>query len=745
MNPAESLFINTLAFEFPKKPKTFYFSKEDKEGVILTKLNHLLFPCNIKEIFPDITNADKIFTSFDWEADDLIPLDVDFSDRDNYYLVKRYYNRIIHHYLVRNNLIVEPNRITKDNQVWIENNSENKRKGCNRFDRFTIKLDFDQFNKRPQLVLSYNRQGLIYKTSVKDFLTVETEDPFSESNEPLPSLSPVKYVLYEKTIEKDDGTNYTKFRIDKHKFLLKTETDYNTENAYPIINADLARFLGFDEFEDEEEVNRYRPVQNKYKKYYGKIESFYSKYLNTDKFRAIVPISKNGFDKVNDMQLGHTNAKSKELAFGYNGGNKRQIDFNPQKGVNYGPYENAKPNNIQLKFIFAKSDIAAARKLLQFLLKDYKDFFKGLKKYTGRDIVYAPAKYHIQFENTGNPIDEIENALDIQGEDGVTYLAVYLTPISKHSSDKEARKVYYQVKEKLLARGIVSQCIETQKMLEALAADEGTDQYGRPLKNFAYTLQNMAIAVNAKLGGTPWRLNTPKYTELIVGVGAFKNLENKTHYIGSAFSFENTGAFNSFEYFQKDQLKELAGSIENAVKNFTKINNKPERLIIHYYKEMSLVNEYPHIENALNNLGLESIPVYVVTINKTESEDYVLFDGENKDLLPYSGRYINLGNKTYLLCNNTRYENYTFNPRDGFPFPVKLKIDCPSNPSQSIDIKVISDLIDQVYQFSRIYWKSVKQQNLPVTIKYPEMIAQILPYFSNTDPDNIDTKHLWFL
>lgn len=99
MNP-ESLFINTLTFEFPKKPKIFYFSKEDKEGVLLTKLNHLLFPCNIKEIFPDITNADKIYTSFDWKADGLIPLEIDFADRDNYYLVKRYYNRIIHHYLV---------------------------------------------------------------------------------------------------------------------------------------------------------------------------------------------------------------------------------------------------------------------------------------------------------------------------------------------------------------------------------------------------------------------------------------------------------------------------------------------------------------------------------------------------------------------------------------------------------------------------------------------------------------------
>lgn len=34
----ESLFLNTLSFEFPKEPH-FYFSKEDKEGVILTNLN----------------------------------------------------------------------------------------------------------------------------------------------------------------------------------------------------------------------------------------------------------------------------------------------------------------------------------------------------------------------------------------------------------------------------------------------------------------------------------------------------------------------------------------------------------------------------------------------------------------------------------------------------------------------------------------------------------------------------------
>ena len=40
---------------------------------------------------------------------------------------------------------------------------------------------------------------------------------------------------------------------------------------------------------------------------------------------------------------------------------------------------------------------------------------------------------------------------------------------------------------------------------------------------------------------------------------------------------------------------------------------------------------------------------------------------------------------------------------------------------------LINQFIDQVYQFSRMYWKSTNQQSLPVTIKYPEMVAEIFP------------------
>lgn len=278
-------------------------------------------------------------------------------------------------------------------------------------------------------------------------------------------------------------------------------------------------------------------------------------------------------------------------------------------------------------------------------------------------------------------------------------------------------------------------------------------------KDFIYSLQNMGVAICAKLGGSPWLLDETEKKELIIGIGAFRS--DNQQYIGAAFSFDNTGVFNDYSYFQKSELDELVGAIKIAIMRYSAVNSQPERIIIHYYKKISRKREFKKVEDMLKSLNL-NVPVYIVTINKTESEDIVLFDEEStytsynyqtrqnevvKSLMPYSGKWVNLGpskeGHRYLLCNNTRYENERFSNMDGFPFPIKLTIACP-NRNDKIETPVVQQLIDQVYQFSRIYWKSVKQQGLPVTIKYPEMIAEIMPHF-NDKTVYTDSNCLWFL
>lgn len=136
----------------------------------------------------------------------------------------------------------------------------------------------------------------------------------------------------------------------------------------------------------------------------------------------------------------------------------------------------------------------------------------------------------------------------------------------------------------------------------------------------------MGIAICAKLGGSPWLLDEIEKKELIIGIGAFRS--DNQQYIGAAFSFDNTGVFNDYSYFQKSELDELVGAIKMAIIRYSAVNSQPERIIIHYYKKISRKREFKKVEDMLKSLNL-NVPVFIVTINKTESEDIVLFDEES--------------------------------------------------------------------------------------------------------------------
>ena len=85
--------------------------------------------------------------------------------------------------------------------------------------------------------------------------------------------------------------------------------------------------------------------------------------------------------------------------------------------------------------------------------------------------------------------------------------------------------------------------------------------------------------------------------------------------------------------------------------------------------------ELQPILDHLNNLE-PNISVFIITINKTVSKDLFAFNDSLKDLMPQSGTFINIGNYKYLLFNNVRYSDAVVKDTEGWPFPIKLKIDC---------------------------------------------------------------------
>jgi hypothetical protein len=188
----------------------------------------------------------------------------------------------------------------------------------------------------------------------------------------------------------------------------------------------------------------------------------------------------------------------------------------------------------------------------------------------------------------------------------------------------------------------------------------------------------------------------------------------------------------------------LAGSIREAVLSFHQQKPTATRIIIHFYKVISKREIKPILDTIYNGLKL-AIPIIVVTINKTVSKELLAFDtADPVNLMPYSGTYIKMAERQYLLFNNTRYKPESKVAEKEYHFPVKIKLTA-THLELLDDEALVELLIDQVYQFSRMYWKSVSQQNIPVTISYPEMVAQMFPYFKQPQIPEFGTDKLWFL
>ena len=761
----EKLFLNTLTFEYPKEPVKFYFSDKNDVAHKSTPLkSSLLIPKEVKQAQKYIDlfagcGGLTIYTTFDLPAKGFDGIDIDFNEPENEYLVKRYYNRRLEKYFkYYDDVVVTKSGITDDIQVWLLSNGNSKQFTHNdrqyelsEIDRFTLRVKYDRFNNRPYLLVANDRPAQLLNVPLVQLFNDCPDDPFNSQVGVTPSM--VNYVMTQEVRKNREGNDYIVRKIVKYEYLQSRNIYCPLNTTRPIMGGELKRFFGLDRHEEP------RSFESKYIRYRDKIEAFRKRFLNTEDIEMIFHNLAYSFTEVNPLQVGQSSSSKRMLIFGKDDNGNDVKNVRQQHGVNYGPHIKCPHTDVQMIFIFPKSSLAEARDLIKYMRTGgYGGQSKALSHYIGSNVAYADKAFHIQFEYETNPVPEIEKALQNDcyrnRDNRIKYVGIYISPIHKYASQREEKECYYKVKELLLKYDIPTQCIDRDKMNDMIEKDNRTRK-----ANFAYTLQNMGVAICAKLGGSPWLLDETEKKELIIGIGAFRS--DNQQYIGAAFSFDNTGIFNEYSYFEKSELDELVGAIKMAIIRYSSVNNPPERIIIHYYKKISRKREFKKVEDMLHSLDL-NIPVYIVTINKTESEDVVLFDenstytsynyqtqqSETKEsLMPYSGKWVNLGlskeGHRYLLCNNTRYEGERFSAMDGFPFPVKLTIACP-NRNDEIDTSVVKQLIDQVYQFSRIYWKSVKQQGLPVTIKYPEMIAEIMPHFTDKTI-YAESNCLWFL
>lgn len=484
--------------------------------------------------------------------------------------------------------------------------------------------------------------------------------------------------------------------------------------------------------------------RNKYATKMKKITDFIRTYLLTSQFQDALDINilNNGeLIQVKSDDILMVDEKARNLIYGdgYVGALPRN-EFSL-----HGPYTQPQP----FKYFFISLNSAksnAARNRLYNIFQNGIDsslvsdkekkegkergtcrLFKRLGEYLNQPLSWE-SNLSLSYSSYDTALEELQKHLmdDNRFIPGTNYIAIIISEIHKDAPEPRLHELYYRMKEMLMKSKITSQVIYVPNIDK---------------DNFGFFLPNIAAAITGKQNGMAWGLESlSQRNDMIVGIGASKQHGRKP-YLGTAFCFDKKGHFREFDCCQVQDTEALGTSLKKALWQFFKQYGKPDRLIIHYYKKLRR-DEGEQIEMMLKQNGLEC-PVFVVNMVTAVNDDLIAFDTTKNDYMPMSGTYVHLRNTQFLLYNNERYTEYG---KCDVLFPIKLTITSANTNTGGILTKEDTiDIITQVYQFCRLYWKSVKMQNVPITIAYPELVAQYVPHFNDENLPDFGKHNLWML
>lgn len=637
----------------------------------------------------DPLNPHSLYTDFTFHDDAPIQLTINPKETNTNFL-KAYYLYKITKFFRDQKIMVNRNFISNP-EIWIKLHEEDQpNERFTRFYRYGLRMHIGKYTESdPELLISYKGTSDVLKVNMSKY-SGDQED--------------LKWVI-----------NQTPERVYYPKVI--EQEGHRPKDYYPIITPSVRK---------HEKLYRYtKRVANRYKLDSGKIRTFFKTHIKTKEFKETTSLTSPKFFSPPKKHVNRVDISNHEMVFG-----NQETNEDPYFGLtNSGPYRSssvAKPR------ILIVAPVGEENNVKQKLINP---FIEGVGQYSGvQSMTGLPLKIMetpILYKDRDNPVPEVRQQLSAMNfEPGVQPIAFFFSTIPKHESNLTRREKFYHVKELLLKNDIPSQGIDIQKL-------KGTSS-----ANVAWWHQHLCAATLAKLGGIPWKVGAQKENELIIGIGAFNHNWSSTRFIGSSFCFDNSGTFRGFDFFDERNPRLLAGSIKKAVQQYLVQNGEAERIVIHYYKQMSYDEQKP-IFGAISSLQ-PGVPIYIVSINKTESRDVLGIDLKSNKRMPLSGTYIHLHSNNYLLFNNHRHYPSTDEVKK-HPYPLKLKISevkdhdtwqeirklSPEDYLKATHIpdETVDELMSQIVRFSRMYWKSLNPNPLPVTIEYPSLIAEQVPWF----------------
>lgn len=286
--------------------------------------------------------------------------------------------------------------------------------------------------------------------------------------------------------------------------------------------------------------------------------------------------------------------------------------------------------------------------------------------------------------------------------------------------------INYLCKAKLIGQGIPTQDVQ-EKHLQRINQ---------------FVMNNLALNIYAKLGGTGWTIQNidKRKEELVIGIGSSMNREGK-RVLGIAQIFRADGRYlvgdcsplSTFENYAENLENYLFTALTKVISET--INEKREfRLVFHLFKSASKYYEIKAVENVITRLQSKKLIFKYAFVHLAYGHNFRLFTNDGKsDKGTPKGTYIEL----------TKHRSLVHFVKES-TIPLEVIVD---KRSTFEDLRYLSK---QIYWFSHLSHRTFLPSKKTVTILYPSIMSSLLDKLREIDDwDKMRaekiTDKLWFI
>ncbi|SFX22163.1 Piwi domain-containing protein [Cytophaga hutchinsonii ATCC 33406] len=307
-----------------------------------------------------------------------------------------------------------------------------------------------------------------------------------------------------------------------------------------------------------------------------------------------------------------------------------------------------------------------------------------------------------------------------------SHLAIVI--VDEHHKTLPVKKSpYHTCKAKLIGSGIPTQDIQVVNLKNANQ----------------FTINNIALNIYAKIGGTAWTIEKEdkRMEELVIGVGSSLSSDGKL-VLGIAQIFHSDGRYlvgdctplSTFDNYAKNLEDYLYSAISNEIDR--SLNKTKEfRLIFHLFKSASFQYEIKAVENLMKRFSDTDLTFKYAFVHLAYGHNFRMFNNDgNKDV--DKGTLVHISSHCKLL-------HFTASSS----IPLEILID---GRSTFVDPYYLSK---QVYWFSHLSHRTFTPSKKTVTILYPALMSRLMEKLKEIE--DWDTKRpakdskiintLWFI